>query len=60
MFLWWFRDDVRLAALRHARIAVAVGGDDATALAIAAFVIGILERDYDTAFNGFAIPSRWH
>jgi TolB-like protein len=47
-------DDVRLAALRHARIAVAVGGDDATALAIAAFVIGILERDYDTAFNGFA------
>jgi tetratricopeptide (TPR) repeat protein len=47
-------DDVRLAALRHARIAIAVGGDDATALAIAAFVIGILERDYDTAFDGFA------
>jgi adenylate cyclase len=47
-------DDVRLAALRHARIAIAAGGDDATALAIAAFVIGILEHDYDTAFNGFA------
>jgi adenylate cyclase len=40
-------------ALRHARIAIATGGDDATALAGAAFVIGILERDYDNAFNAF-------
>jgi adenylate cyclase len=40
-------------ALRHARIAIATGGDDATALAVAAFVIGILERDYDTALNAF-------
>jgi adenylate cyclase len=40
-------------ALLHARIAVATGGDDATALAVGAFVIGILERDYDTALNAF-------
>jgi adenylate cyclase len=45
-------DDKR-AALHHARIAVATGGDDATALAIAAFVIGILEHDYDGAFDAF-------
>jgi adenylate cyclase len=45
-------DDKR-AALHHARIAVATGGDDATALAFAAFVIGILEHDYDSAFDAF-------
>src|SRR4029077_20182789 len=43
----------RRTALRHARIAIAAGGDDATALAGAAFVIGILERDYDTALSAF-------
>jgi TolB-like protein len=54
-YLWGgLAGDVRLGALRHARIAIAAGGDDATALAIAAFVIGIFERDYDTAFSGFA------
>jgi adenylate cyclase len=40
-------------ALRHARIAIATGGDDATALAAGAFVIGILECDYGTALNAF-------
>jgi adenylate cyclase len=40
-------------ALRHARIAIATGGDDATALAVGAFVIGILECDYGTALNAF-------
>jgi tetratricopeptide (TPR) repeat protein len=39
--------------VRHARLAIAAGGDDATALAVAAFVIGVLERDYQTAFNAF-------
>jgi adenylate cyclase len=41
------------AALHQARIAVATGGDDATALAFAAFMIGILEHDYDSAFDAF-------
>jgi len=43
----------RAAGLRHARLAIANGGDDATALAVAAFVIGILEQDYQAAFNAF-------
>ena len=43
----------RLAALRHARIAIATGSDDATALAISAFILGIFEQDYETAFNTF-------
>jgi adenylate cyclase len=46
-------DESRAAGLRHARLAIATGSDDATALAVAAFVIGILERDYPTAFNAF-------
>jgi len=46
-------EDERRAALRHARIAIAAGSDDPTALSWAAFVIGILERDYETAFDAF-------
>ena len=46
-------EEARLAALRHAHIAVATGGDDATALAVAGFIVGIFERDYETAFNAF-------
>jgi TolB-like protein/Tfp pilus assembly protein PilF len=46
-------EEARLAALRHAHIAIATGGDDASALAVAAFIIGIFERDYETAFNAF-------
>ena len=46
-------EEDKRTALRHARIAVATGSDDATALAGAAFVIGILERDYDNAFDAF-------
>jgi adenylate cyclase len=41
------------AALQHARIAVATGGDDSTALGITAFVIGILDQDYETSVNTF-------
>ena len=41
-------------ALRHARLAIAAGGDDATALAIAGLVIGFLDpRDYATALDAF-------
>jgi adenylate cyclase len=46
-------DETRAAGLRHAHLAIATGGDDATALAVAGFVIGILERDYQGAFNAF-------
>jgi TolB-like protein/class 3 adenylate cyclase len=35
----------RIAAIHHARAAIAVGGDDATALGIAGFVISLDERD---------------
>jgi TolB-like protein/class 3 adenylate cyclase len=46
--------DARAIALRHARLAIAMGGDDATALAIAGLVIGFLEpRDYDVAVSAF-------
>jgi adenylate cyclase len=43
----------RVEGLRHARLAIATGGDDATALAVSGFVVGILEQDYQTAFNAF-------
>src|SRR5262249_28770588 len=43
----------RIAALRHARIALAAGRDDPTALSLAAFIVGIFERDYETACNAF-------
>jgi tetratricopeptide (TPR) repeat protein len=39
------------AAMRHARAAVAYGRDDATALALGAFVISITEHDHATAFD---------
>jgi hypothetical protein len=45
--------EARLAAIRHARIAIATGSDDAMALAISAFIVGIIEQDYETAFNTF-------
>ena len=43
----------RQAAIRHARAAVSRAGDDATTLAIAAFVIWFQERDLNTAFDLF-------
>jgi len=47
-------EDAKTIALRHARLAIAMGGDDATALAIAGLVIGFLEpREYDIAVNAF-------
>jgi adenylate cyclase len=41
----------RAAASRHARAAIAAGADDANALAMAAFVIGVVERDFETALD---------
>jgi hypothetical protein len=32
---------------------MATGSDDATALALSAFIVGILEQDYETVFNTF-------
>ena len=46
------RDEAdKIAGLRHARAAIASGTDDATALAVAAFALGILSKDYKTAVS---------
>jgi adenylate cyclase len=54
-------EEARKAALHHARKAIAAGCDDAEALAICGFVIGVMERDYETATalfdSSFAISS---
>jgi tetratricopeptide (TPR) repeat protein len=47
------REEDRAAAIRHAHAAVAGGGDDATTLAVAAFVIALDEHDSATALNLF-------
>jgi adenylate cyclase len=41
--------ETREAARRHAHAAIETGGDDAMALAMGGFVVGVLERDYQTA-----------
>ena len=43
--------DVRQAGLCHAHAAIEAGSDDAMALAMGGFVVGILERDYDLALD---------
>lgn len=48
-----FRDENRHAAVRHARAAVQFGRDDATALAMGAFVVAMVEHDRATAFEAF-------
>ena len=45
------QEETRNAALRHARQAIAEGGDDAAALAIAGFVIAVCGRDFETALS---------
>jgi tetratricopeptide (TPR) repeat protein len=47
------QEETRLAALRHARLALAGGSDDAAALATAGFVIAVCGRDYETALAAF-------
>ena len=43
--------ETREAARRHAHAAIETGGDDAMALAMGGFVIGVMERDYETALE---------
>jgi adenylate cyclase len=43
--------ETRAAASLHARAAIAAGIDDAPALAMAGFTIGIVEHDYETAID---------
>jgi TolB-like protein/Flp pilus assembly protein TadD len=43
----------RIAAIQHARAAIAHGNDDATSLAVAAMVIALEERDTSTALKLF-------
>ena len=48
------RDEAdKIAGLRHARTAIASGTDDATALAVAAFAMGMLSKDYKAAVSVF-------
>jgi adenylate cyclase len=47
------REETRNAAQRHARQAIATGGDDAVALATAGFVIAVAGRDFETALTAF-------
>jgi TolB-like protein/class 3 adenylate cyclase len=48
------KEETRLAALHHARLAIARGSDDAAALATAGFVIAVCGRDYETALTAFS------
>jgi adenylate cyclase len=41
----------KVAGLEHARAAIEAGADDATTLATAGFVIGLVAHDYETAMN---------
>ena len=41
----------REAARRHAHLAIRAGADDAMALAMGGFVVGVVERDYETALE---------
>jgi tetratricopeptide (TPR) repeat protein len=44
-------EETRAAARRHARAAIRAGGDDALALAIGGFVIGVVEHDFVNALD---------
>jgi adenylate cyclase len=47
------QEETRTSAMRHARLAISGGGDDAAALATAGFVIAVCGRDYETALTAF-------
>jgi TolB-like protein len=47
------REETKEAALHHARKAIALGGDDAAALATAAFVVAVVDSDYESATGAF-------
>jgi TolB-like protein len=46
-------EETKEAALRHARKAIALGGDDAAALATAAFVVAVVDSDFESATGAF-------
>ena len=46
-------EEAKQSALLHARTALEVGDDDAAALAIAAFVVAVIELDFETAIAAF-------
>jgi adenylate cyclase len=48
-----FKEENRNAAIRHARAAITQGRDDATALALGAFVIGMVAHDRVAAIEAF-------
>lgn len=48
-----FKQDHRIAAIRHARAAVTHGRDDAMALSLGAFVIALVEHDRPAALEAF-------
>lgn len=48
-----YGEDSRLAAIRHAHAAMAHGQDNATALAMAAYVTAMVEHDRSVAFETF-------
>jgi tetratricopeptide (TPR) repeat protein len=43
------REETRAAASKHARAAIAMGGDDAAALGLGGFVVGVVEHDFTSA-----------
>jgi TolB-like protein/tetratricopeptide (TPR) repeat protein len=43
--------ETRETARRHAHLAIEAGGDDAIALAMGGFVVGVIDRDYETALD---------
>jgi adenylate cyclase len=47
------KEENRAATIRHGRAAIAHGRDDATALALGAFAISMVEHDRTTAFEAF-------
>jgi adenylate cyclase len=48
-----FSQENHAAAIRHGRAAIAHGRDDATALALGAFTVALVEHDRVTAFEAF-------
>jgi TolB-like protein/Flp pilus assembly protein TadD len=52
-FRYGLREEDRAAAIGHARAAIAIGTDDATVLAISAFIVAMSEHDHVTAFAMF-------
>jgi TolB-like protein len=45
------QEQTRAAALKHAHAAITAGGDDAMALAVAGFVIGVVDHDFTAALD---------